>query len=136
MSIWNDSLLIGVTLIDNQHRELINRMDQLMHACSLGKGGEEIEQTLRFVVSYIKEHFKDEEGLQTKHAYPEYAAHKKLHDGFVLRVIELVQEFQKLGTSTEFTGKVNKTLIEWFVQHIRTEDKKLALHLKRAGGEH
>ena len=134
MSIWNDSLLIGVALIDNQHHELINRMDQLMHACSIGKGAEEIEQTLRFVVSYIKEHLKDEEGLQSKYAYPEFAAHKKLHDGFVVRVIELVQEFQKQGASTEFTGKVNKTLVEWFIQHIRTEDKKLAAHLKRVDG--
>jgi len=134
MSSWNDSLLIGVRLIDNQHRELIDRIDKLLHACHLGKGSAEVEETLRFVVSYIRKHFKDEEELQAKYAYPDMVEHKKLHAEFIVSVVDLVQEFQNTGTNTELTGKVNRTLIEWLFRHIRSEDKKLALHIHRAEG--
>ena len=128
-SIWNDSLLTGITLIDDQHRELISRMDQLMQATRVGKGQTEVDQTLRFVVSYTQEHFKDEEGLQLKYNYPDIDKHKALHAGFVKTVIDLLLEFQKTGTSPGLTSKINKTLVQWLIQHIRIEDKKLAAHL-------
>ena len=131
MSSWNDSLLIGVDLIDNQHRELVGRMDKLMQASRMGKGSTEIEETLRFVVSYVKEHFKDEEDMQAKYAYPDIVEHKKLHAGFVKSTVGLLQEYQKTGSSTEFTGKVNKTLVEWLFRHIRSEDKKLAIYIHK-----
>jgi len=133
MKNWNESLLVGVSLIDNQHRELINKMDQLRDACMNGRGHDEVEETLRFIVSYIQEHFHDEEEMQIKYAYPDVVAHKKLHAGFVARVIELLQEDKRTGPTTELTGKVNNTLIGWFVQHIRTEDKKLGLYIRKAG---
>jgi len=133
MSSWNDSMLIGVGVIDGQHRELIGRMDKLKDSCMQGKGCQEVEETLKYVVSYIQEHFKTEEEIQAKCAYPEIVEHKKLHAGFVERVISLLQEDKRTGPSTELTGKVNKTLIGWFIQHIRTEDKKLALYIKKSG---
>ena len=132
MTNWNDSLLVGVSLIDNQHRELIKRMDHLRDACTQGKGHEEVEEILKFVVSYVKEHFKDEEEMQAKYAYPEIAEHKKLHAGFVERIIDLLREDKRTGPTAELTGKVNTALIGWFIQHIRTEDKKLGLYIRKA----
>ena len=134
MTSWNDSLLIGITLIDSQHRELIGRMDKLRDACMQGKGHDEVEETLKFVVSYIQEHFKAEEEMQAEYSYPDIASHKKLHADFVARVIAILQEDKRTGPTTELTAKVNKTLLGWFIQHIRTEDKKLALYIKKAKG--
>ena len=134
MSIWSDSLLIGVARIDHQHKELVKKLDDLMEACRKGEGDAEIEKTLRFAVSYVKEHFHDEEELQAQYAYPDMDSHKKLHAEFVMRIIDLVQEFQKSGANIELTTKVNKTLVVWLVNHIRTEDKKLGEHIKHAGG--
>ena len=132
MTSWNDSLLVGVSLIDTQHRELIGKMDYLRDACLQGKGHDEVDATLKFVVSYVQEHFKDEEEMQAKYAYPEIVEHKKLHAGFVERIIELLQEDKRTGPTTELTGKVNSTLIGWFIKHIRTEDKKLGLYIRKA----
>ena len=42
MSIeWSNSLATGVTEIDDQHREIFNRVNRLSEACSEGKGKEE-----------------------------------------------------------------------------------------------
>ena len=128
MSSWNDSLLIGVEHIDNQHRDLVNRMDQLFGACCRGIGDDEAGDAIKFIVSYINAHFKDEEELQAIKMYPDATAHKKLHADFVKRIIGLIQDL-KVGNSTDFAKNVNKTLIDWFITHIQTEDKKFGAYL-------
>jgi len=133
MDSWNDSLLIGVKLIDEQHHELVRRMDRLVDACRRGEGQAEVGKTMKFVVSYIKEHFKDEEELQLLYEYPDRAAHKKLHDHFVETTIDLMQELKE-GHSADFTEKARKLLIGWFLMHINNEDKKVAAFIHAHGG--
>jgi len=127
---WNDSLSVGVDEIDKQHKKLIGAIGELLEACKKGRGNTEIKKTLDFVGSYTKEHFSAEERLQQKSAYPGFEAHKKLHAAFVKSVDALEKEFAQKGPDTELTGKMNKVLMDWLVNHIKTEDKKLAAHLK------
>jgi len=134
MSSWNDSLLIGVTLIDDQHRVLVKELDEFKDACAHGEGKQEVGHALKFSVSYIKEHFKDEEELQTLYVYPDIEAHKKLHAHFVKNAIDLIQELKITGPNAELAEKVKKTLVMWFITHIRTEDKKLGAHIHQSEG--
>jgi len=133
MSSWNDSLLIGVKLIDEQHIELISRMDQLVDACRHGKGHDEVGETLKFVVSYVNKHFKDEEELQELYAYPDMAAHKKLHAIFIENTIVLMQDL-KTGLCDGFADRVKTMLIKWFLTHINMEDKKVGAYIHKVGG--
>jgi len=128
MDSWNDSLLIGVKLIDEQHRELIRRMDKLVEACRRGEGQSEVGRTIKFVVSYVQEHFKAEEELQALYAYPDRVPHKKLHDHFIEETIKLMHELKE-GHGADFTEHVRKMLIGWFLMHINNEDKKLGAHI-------
>jgi len=128
MTSWKDSLLIGVKLIDDQHFELVRRIDQLIDACNHGDGQAEAGETLKFIVSYIKKHFKDEEELQALYAYPDMTEHKKLHEHFIATTIDLVQEL-KSGNITGFADKERKMLIGWLIKHIHTEDKKIGIHI-------
>ena len=131
MTSWNDSLLIDVKLIDEQHFELVSKMDHLVDACSCGKGEDEVGETLRFIVSYIQKHFKDEEELQALYSYPDMEAHKKLHAGFVERIINLMQEL-KVKQCIDFADKVRVVLLKWFLTHINTEDKKVGAHIHKS----
>ena len=130
MTYWKDSLLVGVPQIDDQHRELVGAIDRLMEACNQGKGRAAIEETLVFTVSYTKKHFSDEEKLQAQHAYPGMSAHKILHAQFISNINALFQEFTETGPNIALTGKLNKTLVDWLIKHISTEDKKLGEHIK------
>lgn len=132
MTYWKDSLLVGVTLIDNEHRKLVKAIDQLMEACMQGKGRSAIEETLSFTVSYTKEHFSDEEKLQAQYAYPGMAAHKLLHSQFVRDINALYNDFEQSGPNVALTGKLNKTLVDWLINHISTEDKKLGEHINKS----
>jgi hemerythrin len=134
MSLWNDRLLVGVSQIDMQHRKLVEAIDNLLAECSKGRGGEAVEKTLMFVVSYTKEHFSAEEKLQTQYNYPGIAAHKRIHADFISTVTALVNEFKQSGSNLALTGKINKILVDWLIKHISVEDKKVGDHIISSGG--
>jgi hemerythrin len=80
---WKEDLKIGVDQIDNQHKELISRIDGLFEACNNGKGKEEVLNVVDYLGEYVVTHFSDEEALQRKYGYPEYDMHKQLHTQFI-----------------------------------------------------
>lgn len=128
----NDSMLIGVPQIDNQHRTLLEAMNNFTEACNQGKGRKQIEETMNFVVSYTKEHFRDEERIQEEADYPGITKHKWIHSQIIMKVDELVREFRQTGPTIVLVGKLNATLVDWVINHIKTEDRKIGEHIQQA----
>ncbi len=129
---FDKSLETGNIAIDNQHRELIDAINNLLNACSQGKGRDEIKNTINFLTDYTVKHFIDEEKLQKQYNYPDYPAHKKLHDDFKEEVSKIVNEYEENGTSVVLTFKVNNIIASWLIKHIKGEDKKVAAYIKNA----
>lgn len=126
-----DDLLTGNALIDSEHRELFAAVNNLMDACTQGKGRDQIQKTVQFLSDYVAKHFRDEEGLQTKSNYPGYPAHKQFHDGYRRKLAEVSQVLMREGASVKALGDLNG-VVAILVSHIRTEDKRLARHIKGA----
>ena len=124
-----DDLLTGNALIDSEHRELFAAVNNLMDACTQGKGRDQIQKTVQFLGDYVAKHFRDEEGLQTKSNYPGYPAHKQFHDGYRRKLAETTQVLTREGPSVKALGELNG-VVAILVSHIRTEDKRLARHIK------
>ena len=129
---WKDSLTTGNTTIDSQHKELVNAANELLEACSQGKGREEIVRTGKFLLGYTKKHFGDEERLQLKSKYPDYENHKKLHDILVKEVNNLVSDLESQGPTVALVGKINNLISGWVFDHISREDIKVATHIKNS----
>ena len=124
-----DDLLTGNALIDSEHRELFAAVNNLMDACAQGKGRDQIQKTVQFLEDYVAKHFRDEEGLQTKSNYPGYPAHKQFHDGYRRKLAETTHVLTREGPSVKALGDLNG-VVAILVSHIRTEDKRLARHIK------
>lgn len=127
---WDKSLETGNAMIDQQHKELIAAMNNLLDACSKGKGRTEIQGTLDFLSGYITKHFSDEEDLQRKYAYPGYAEHKQAHEDFKKVVAEMAAEYAQSGASIVLVAKINTSVSSWLIGHINREDVKIAKHIK------
>lgn len=127
---WDKNLETGNAMIDQQHKELIRSMNNLLEACSKGKGRAEIQSTLDFLSRYISKHFSDEEALQRKYAYPDYENHKKAHEDFKKTVAEMAAEYEQSGTSIVLVAKINSSVSSWLINHINREDAKIARHIK------
>lgn len=127
---WRESLSIGVEGIDEQHKELLRRFDQLLNACKFGKGIDELKGLLEFLSDYVIIHFRDEELIQYQRQYPGYEEHKKQHDGFVVRLEALKREVGTQGVAVHHVMETNNMLLNWLINHISVVDKQLGRFLQ------
>ncbi|MDR0974175.1 MAG: hemerythrin family protein [Ruminococcus sp.] len=130
MYTFTKDLETGNNLIDTEHRQLFQAINGLLEACNAGQGRANVEKTVKFLMEYTAKHFADEEKLQQASKYPDYPNHYKIHEGFKKRVAEIGAELNAKGPSIILVSKVNSDIGDWLINHIRTQDKKLAEHIK------
>jgi len=127
---WRESYAIGITEIDDQHKQLFEAIDKLFTACTQGRGKEQVGNTLKFLEEYTIVHFTDEQKLHIKYNYPERISHKKIHDDFLKTFASLKKQFSEEGAGVLFISNVNKTVLEWLIKHIGSLDKTFAAYVK------
>lgn len=127
---WRESLATGITEIDNQHQELLNRFGNLLSACRESKGISKLRSLLAFLDEYVIEHFRDEEQLQSQYNYPGLAEHKRQHASFISRLDELKREVDTDGVALHHVIETNNMLLNWLVNHISVVDKELGRFLQ------
>ncbi|MDR0986815.1 MAG: hemerythrin family protein [Ruminococcus sp.] len=130
MYTFTADLETGNKLIDTEHRQLFAAINGLLDACNAGQGRANVEKTVAFLEQYTAKHFSDEEELQKKASYPDYANHRNIHEGFKRHVAEIGAELNKKGPSITLVARVNSEIGDWLINHIRTQDKKLAEYIK------
>jgi hemerythrin len=132
---WDDSLSVGVDLIDEQHKMLIQRMKDLAKAVRSSRGAEQIVKTLGFMIDYTEFHFSTEEKHMTELGYPFFKSHKQQHEEFKSTLDEMVMDFEEDGATAQLGEWVNNYLINWLVKHIKSVDTKLSKFLQEKGFE-
>jgi hemerythrin len=125
---WSSELEIGCPNIDDQHKQLIVALNDLLAACEHGGHRSELKSTVDFLVAYTVKHFADEEEFQIKHNYPDYERHKQLHDEFKAVASDLAGQLMQEGATIALVAKVHSTIGDWLVNHIKGEDRKVAAH--------
>ncbi len=128
---WSDSLSTGHSIIDSQHKELINRVNMLLRAMSVGKGRSELDNTVKFIEEYVAEHFSTEEKLMDAYGYKDSPSHKAEHKKLVDDFTAQKEKFSTEGTNSLEVIKTYNRLTEWVKNHIMTTDMKLAEFLKK-----
>ncbi len=129
---WNDSLAVGVDLIDEQHRTWIDRFNSVAKAIEARHGAEQVSKTLGFLVDYTEEHFRAEEARMAETDYPDQTAHRAKHDELRKTLDGLVQDFREDGPTEELAVAVDTFLGNWLVKHIRDVDMQLGAFLAQA----
>jgi methyl-accepting chemotaxis protein len=128
---WGPQYSINVRMFDDQHKRLIDMVNQLNDAMNSGKGFDVLKSILGGLIEYTVTHFDDEERLLTKNNYPDLAAHKKEHEALKKTAVELQQKFH--GNSTALSSEVMVFLKNWLVTHIQGSDKRYAQFLNSKG---
>ncbi len=113
---------VGVPKIDEQHRELVSRINAVTSMGTTSATREETQKTLSLLGEYIIKHFSDEEALQRQSGYPKYEWHKGQHQLYIDEFKKLRKEFDTNGASMKFTLDLNNSIITWIVKHIKFVD--------------
>lgn len=127
---WSKELETGNAQIDAEHQELLRAINRLLEACATGKGEEELSSTLDFLTQYTMTHFRHEEALQVQYAYPDYPNHKRFHETFFKVVENLAVSLRAEGATARLMEDMNRQLVGWLLNHIKTEDAKVARHIQ------
>jgi hemerythrin len=128
---WSNSYSMGVKLIDDQHKGLLDFVNDLFNHSS---GNEKRErayfaEVIQQAVQYIKEHFQAEEKLMIGTKFPGYAEHKKAHDEFTLTVVKAVKDFE--AGKRLVLEKFAYFLKDWILTHIAVMDRQYADYFKK-----
>lgn len=128
---WNDQLKVGVSIIDNDHQQLVRMVNELADAMKAGHGKDVLDKLFHGLVDYTVKHFGNEERLMQQHGYPESPDHKKQHEDLKKQAVDLQQKFK--GGSSSVTIETLNFLKNWLANHILGTDKKLAGFLNGQG---
>jgi len=125
---WKDEYSVGIELFDNQHKKMFGFLNDLNNALAEEEEKKVLASILLGLITYARDHFKDEEINLKKYNYPEYAEHKKEHEELTKEVLRFAEEFK--NGNLDITMEVIYFLIEWTVDHIEGSDKKYSQFLK------
>ena len=116
-------------MIDEQHEQLFGHINNLLRACGEGKGRVELGRVVQFLIDYTEEHFSAEERLQDKYKYPDRENHKRYHEVFEHALREMADELEREGATVTLVGKINKSVGDWLVNHVKKQDVRVAAHI-------
>jgi hemerythrin len=117
--IWTEQLNVGIPVIDQQHRRIVEYINQLDDARNDGHSREEMGNLINDLVDYTVSHFGFEESLQDEANYPFAKSHKKVHELFTQRVADYQARFDK---GEDVSKGLNSLLVTWLFNHIKRDD--------------
>lgn len=132
---WDSSLSIGIEIIDEQHKCIIDYMNELASILEFKReiakvyGFEnnlsnqdisKLQSILTELVNYTITHFAFEENMLEKANYPFLDSHKSVHNKFV----NMIESYQKkLDAMEDITEDLLIELKQWLIKHIKKDDK-------------
>jgi len=123
---WNENLIIGVPVVDDQHKEIFARFDKLSLACQNQHGSEGVKELLSYLHDYVAAHFAAEEALMEMLNYPGLAVQSENHAAFKKDIIALFDESEQGVDGHRLSLEVDRRLVQWFILHIRNLDSEMA----------
>ncbi|MCL2792226.1 MAG: bacteriohemerythrin [Spirochaetaceae bacterium] len=128
--VWENKFVTNIDLIDKQHKELVNLTNNLYQTC-MGRDPDKVKdafkKALQQMVEYVRFHFNAEVELLKRINYPDYPAHKAMHDELIGKILEAAQDY---NSGKHFVpNSFVRTLKDWVFGHIAFHDKNYALYI-------
>ena len=92
---WTDRFSVHVALIDQQHRKLVQMVNEFHDAIMTDKSKDSLAKLLAGLAKYAKEHFATEEKYFHQFHFSHTAEHEKEHKAFVAKVTDMSQRLEQ-----------------------------------------
>lgn len=128
---WKPEYSVGVKVLDDDHKRLIDLLNSFHTAYQYHTGDEFERKALQELVDYTKYHFEREETLMAEIGYPDLDAHKAQHRAMIAEVERFLEEYRQKGH--EALLGVADYLNGWLIHHINGTDKQYSPFFQKAG---
>lgn len=128
---WSDEYSINIQEIDEQHKVLVDLLNQLYRAIREHRGTATSREILGRLAEYTRTHFLLEESLMRVTHYPGFSIHKEQHQDLIQQVQALQEKIDKENAPISF--ELLHMLRNWLIQHINDSDRRFGVHFQMAG---
>lgn len=128
---WSPSLALGLKAIDEQHKILVDLINELHRKMNSNAAETAVGSVLGKLINYTATHFKAEEDLFAQHRYTDMDKHKAIHKKLVDQLLVFQKDF-KAGKA-DISLELMEFLKDWLINHIKKTDAKYAPFLKSKG---
>jgi len=126
---WKDEYSVGIRLIDNDHKELFETVNELHAIIEDDLDWAAIREITNRLVRYVQEHFEREEHLMAEYWYPGLAQHRQLHHNFV-RLVFAIRKIEAEAPQRLDPKKLLALLEGWLQRHIMKADREYLPYLR------
>ena len=126
---WAQDMVIDNGPIDDDHRILIDQVNALHTATTLGRGQDVVAQLLGAIIADTENHLRREEQLMERAQFPDLERHKHGHVLFIEKLHDLQQKHH--AGSITVASQLSTLLRDWLSLHIRRGDKELQRFLQQ-----
>ena len=128
---WNDSYLLGIPMIDNQHKKFFVILDNL-ETLNQKQEKSEMHSLINELQNYVIYHFKTEEDLMVKSQSPNIDLHVMEHELFRKKVEEFHHSYY--NNNEELLNEMISFMRKWLIIHISGTDAEYADSIKNIQG--
>ncbi len=128
---WSDTYAIGIPAIDNDHKNLVARLNHFFSRSQSGASIAELNSILGNIVGQTSEHFSREEWMLERADVPDLAAHIAEHRRLVDQIRHFHENFQTSDKRRDLTVDMAEFLSRWLIDHILQQDMPAKPHLRR-----
>jgi len=128
---WNESLKIRIPLLDFQHQQLLDQIDALIEALEKNQGKQELKSIFYFLEMYVNNHFQYEKSCMNINKCPAACTNKGAHAQFKSNLEIISKNINQNESVKIIAAQVKSQLLDWFVNHIKTIDRKLEPYVKK-----
>jgi two-component system NtrC family sensor kinase len=125
--VWTDRFATGIASVDDQHRHLVDLVNQLGDQRVSGHESNtaELQALFRQLADYARFHFTDEERVMTEAGLDSryIETHKRQHRSFTEQVVTM---WQGRSSMSDPVGTLHGFLSAWLTFHILGEDQAMA----------
>ena len=119
---WKDRFNINYKKIDDQHRKLVEILNDLIDLISKRSGPERVGPIFHRLFEYTQVHFTYEERFLRKARFVGGLAHKAEHASFVRKLLDLNQRYD--ASNPRLLEETLTFLQHWYLHHIMDMDMK------------
>ena len=124
---WTNEYSSKIEEVDNQHKFLIQIIDDLYMALQKGEQ-QNIQNDLLFrLLNYVHYHFAYEEGLMMQSQYPGFEKHKIEHQRLTIKVLDYYKDVKI--RNRDISAELLIFLRDWLNEHILKTDKEMGFWL-------
>jgi len=118
---WTEDLNTGIPEMDEQHRRLVDLINQVFVAMREGNNQTGVARVVDELVDYTQTHFSAEEELMRSHHYPDLINHQQIHHKFIEEVGGYAAQIKANAGLT--ASDVFSFLKDWLISHIVKQDR-------------